>query len=510
MFFLQQLFSLFFMQCFSYQESPDARVDEEKPSSSRVTPENKDPSEAIQGLQASAENWFREESRVSDIMSQRFEALLRNEEVSILTSSIDPTREEMESFQENWVEAWREVSLEMRRQIFESRLANIAKNELPHNWENWPMRLLEQEFVEWLAEERWMNPQLLTDLRAIDFDGAQDWEPEAIADNYEALINEISRIAESEWRDISTLRTSEFLEIYNSLDQNDSEAAIQTIDSAAAAAQGIVTDEIPWGFQINPESPWYRQVPGGTVVWPAGSPSSTWGQVYQWRPNEISPDAGNITYDSLTEFTHDTELSESQVAELRNPEHKEIIETRFPSQWYWVAIEFMNTAWNIEPDKPIALASCPNLIAIVSYPGTPPRIEESPISIWRGGYGPSVRADHDVPGQRWDGRTQTGRVQNFNSVTIAWVGQRANQNAQTITGAEIRSPEWQERWGRWWHGGRDGRFPGQNSLWCVVAPDEFMIRLAEAVNRHGWGYWFQSEQATLPPQPSRSWVSWTS
>ena len=77
------------------------------------------------------------------------------------------------------------------------------------------------------------------DLRAIDFDGAQAWNPEEITRNYEALITEITRIAEAEGRDINTLRTSEFLEIYNALDLNDSEAATQTIDPAAAVAQGI-------------------------------------------------------------------------------------------------------------------------------------------------------------------------------------------------------------------------------------------------------------------------------
>jgi len=506
MFFLKQLQQQLISQCIRYQEVPG--VVEESPQDlpwPRRQPEAQDPVETLWRFNVSAiQAW--EDLRIIWWLEERLQAAERDRELSILSENIHVTDTEIT---ELGIEVWVDLSTEQRREIFESRLASIAENELPHTWENWPIRLIEQEFVEWLAEERWVNPQLLMDLRAIDFDGAQSWSPEEITRNYEALITEITRIAEAEGKDINTLRTSEFLEIYNALDLNDSEAATQTIDPAAAVAQGIDVRRDPsWGFQINPQSPWYTQAPGGTVVWPAWSPSSTWGQVYQWRPSEISPDAGNITYDSLTEFTPDTELSESQVAELRNPEHKEIIEARFPSQWYWIAIEFMNTAWDINQDRPIALASCPNLIAIVSYPGTPPRIEESPISIWRGGYGPSVRADHDVPGQRWDGRTQTGRVQNFNSVTIAWVGQRANQNAQTITGAEIRSPEWQERWGRWWHGGRDGRFPGQNSLWCVVAPDEFMIRLAEAVNRHGWGYWFQSEQATLPPQSRSTWTSW--
>ncbi|MCH8518185.1 hypothetical protein LAT59_00265 [Candidatus Gracilibacteria bacterium] len=492
----------------SYQEAPEARVNEEQSDLPRQRPENQDPTEAIRGLEVSVGNGLNEGSRMSDIMTQRLDALIREEEISTLSTTIEPTQEEMQTLQENGVEVGGEINPEMRRQIFEARIARIAETELPHNGEDGPIRLLEQEFVEGLAEERLINPQLLMYLRAIDFDGAQAWNPEEITRNYEALIDEISRIAESEGRDMSTLRTSEFLEIYNSLDQNDSVAATQTIDPAAAAAMGIdVRRDSNGGFAINPESSGYRQAPGGTVVGPAGSPSSTGGQVYQGRPNEISPDAGNITYDTLTEFTPDTQLTESQVSELRNPEHKEIIETRFPSQWYGIAIEFMNTAGDINTDRPIALASCSNLIAIVSYPGTPPRIEESPISIGRNGFGPQVRADHDVPGQRGDGRTQTGRVQNFNSVTIAGVGQRANQNAQTITGAEIRSPEGQERGGRWWHGGRDGRFPGQNSLGCVVAPDEFMIRLAEAVNRHGGGYGFQSEQATLPPQPSSTGTS---
>lgn len=511
MFFLQQIQKQLIAQCISYQEASEAgpRAEEETP------PEWETPADIwgqAEELAWDAATAVREAEWDAQAITAWVEALESAEVVPELSSHIEPTSEELAHLFPDIdpeAEEFPSLSEAQRGEILTQRLQDLSIRELQIEREEWEIEtILESAYIAEIAEEAGIDPQLLMDLRAVDFQGANGWDEDEIMENYSDLLVEAQRLTESEGIDLSEMSASEFIEFYETINQNDSEAATQTIDPAAAAAMWIDTRRDPaGGFQINPESPWYRQAPGGTVVGPAWSPASTWGQVYQWRPSEISPDAGNITYDTLTGFTSDTQLTESQVSELRNPEHQEIIETRFPSQWYWIAIEFMNTAGNINPEQPIALASCPNLIAIVSYPGQPPRIEESPISIGRGGYGPSVRADHDVPGQRWDGRTQTWRVQNFNSVTIAWVWQRANPNAQTITGAEIRSPEGQERWGRWWHGGREGRFPGQNSLWCVVAPDEFMIRLAEAVNRHGWGYGFQSEQATLPPQSGNAWTS---
>lgn len=275
------------------------------------------------------------------------------------------------------------------------------------------------------------------------------------------------------------------------------------VDPEDVAELGVETETDPdGGIRIDPNTPGYRELPDGTVMGPPGAPYSSGGNVYAGRPNEISPDAGHITYDSLTAFEWNGELSDSQRAQVDNPENIPLIEARFPTEWYDVAIEFCNTEGDVNPDMPIALASCPTLTAIISYPGQPPRIEESPIAIGRNGYGPNVRADEDVRGQSGDGRTQTGRVQHFHNVTIA--GPDSLAGGSTMTGAIIRSPEGQDRGGRWWHGGRDGRFPGHNSLGCVVAPDEFMIRLAEAVNRHGGWYGFQSEQARGESTQGRS------
>lgn len=386
---------------------------------------------------------------------------------------------------------------QIREHILATRLAALETNTISDG----DREVIESAFINSISEEMWVDPETLRTLRALGFDGAQAWTAEETAENLRTMAQSLLDIRaemEAQWIPIPEDR-DEFLAMYDYLMQTGEVEWPLTQEEMEAL--GIRTEVLPNGeVRIDPRTPGYTEMPNGTVMWPPGAPYSSGWQVYTGRPSEISPDAWNITYDTLTEFQGWGSLSEAQRSEV-SAENAELIEARFPEQWYDIAIEFCNTEWNIDAEKPIALASCPNLIAIVSYPGEPPRIEESPIAIGRNGYGPSVRADHDVPGQRWDARTQTGRVQHFHNVTIAGPDRLAGWS--TMTGAIIRSPEWQERWGRWWHGGRDGRFPGQNSLWCVVAPDEFMIRLAEAVNRHGGGYGFQSEQATGEAWPTR-------
>jgi len=487
MYFLEQIQKQFIAQCINYEVNP-AEIGptvEEAP-----IPEAEAPAQ----LDWTLEQW---DSAVNSANSAH-DALLsdiddlsvieaRNTELTTLSEWIEPTSWELSDL---WVEDGTEVSLEQRREILQWRLEAIEWRELPHDGsEYWSRRIIESEYVAEIAEAANVDPQLLMDLRAAGFQWADSWEDGEVMENYEALLEEAQRLAESWDIDLSEMSASEFMEFYESIEQNEPWVIDDALDRDEATDLWIVVVEDWNGLGIDPNTPWAIVSPNGTVRLPNGTSSSGW-QIFNPGPSEISPDAGRVTYDSLTEYDGGTPLTESQRSQVSNPENIPIIEARFPQEWHDIAIEFANEAWEIDPNLPIWIASMPNLVAIVSYPWEPPRIEESPIAIGRNGYGPQVQADHDVPWQSWDARTQTWRVQHFGRVRIAWVGNLAWWS--TMTGAIIESPEWRDRWGRWWHGWRDGRFPGQNSLWCVVAPDEFMIRLAQAVQSNWGGYGFQS------------------
>lgn len=393
---------------------------------------------------------------------------------------------------------------QVREHIMEARVAAINSNSITDG----EREVLESAFIDEIAAEAWVDADTMRTLRALGFDGAQSWPAEDTAENLRAMAQSLSEIqAQIEERGLEVPEDEdEFLAMYDYLMQTDDvDGPLSEEDTAALWIQ---TEVWPDGnVRIDPNTPGYTEMPNGTVMWPPGAPYSTNGNIYAGRPSEIAPGSEDVTYDSLTAFQWGAEMTDTEVARLQwsaeqKERNKELIEARFPSQWYNIAIEFCNTEGNVNPEQPIALACCPGLIAIVSYPGEPPRIEETPISIGRNGYGPNVVADHDPgSGGTWDRRTQTWRVQHFGSVSIAWAG-NVVRGGWSMTGAIIESPEWLDRGGRWWHGGRDGRFPGQNSYGCVVATDEFMIRLANAVNTHGWGYGFQSAQWLGEERPS--------
>ncbi len=402
---------------------------------------------------------------------------------------------------ESW--EWEEVTdTQIREHILAARLEALDTNTIS----DWDREVIESALIDEIAEEIWVDSETMRTLRALGFDGSQSWSAEETAEQLRAMAESISDIQqemEERWIPVPEDR-DEFLAMYDYLmNSTHPDAPLSEND---VNRLWINTEISPNGeVRIDPSTPWYREMPNGAVVWPPGAPSSYNWEVYGGNPNFISPDAGEVTYDRLTEFQGWAEMTDTEVAQLQwSPEqkerNKELIEARFPSQWYSVAIEFCNTEWEVNPDLPIAIATMPGRAAIVSYPWQPIRIEEAPIIIGRNWYGPNVVADHDPgSGGTWDRRTQTGRVQHFNGASIVWVWQGVN-GSRTILGASITSPEWQDRGWRWWHGVSDSRIPNGGTWGCVGANQDFMMRLWNAVMSAGWGYGFQSEQALGEPR----------
>jgi len=92
-----------------------------------------------------------------------------------------------------------------------------------------------------------------------------------------------------------------FLALYDYLMQTDD--VPPAIDPDTARGLGINVQEDPaGGFRIDPTTPGYTEMPNGTVVGPPGGPSSANGEVFAGIPNSVSPEAVDITYDTLTVF----------------------------------------------------------------------------------------------------------------------------------------------------------------------------------------------------------------
>lgn len=202
---------------------------------------------------------FQDNSRNFHLLNDTLEGV----EHSQFLEHIVPTQSEMTDIlgREYWEGENIELSYEERTRIFEARLESMETRELEHDGSEFgPALLTEGRVAREFAQESWLSPEMLLDLRAANFDGSQSWEDGEIIENYRDLADEITRLAEEEWIELSQLSAEKVMELYEArrvdpMDPNERDARWDVIDDGAG-----------W-HRFDPETPGLQTFrDGGDVV----------------------------------------------------------------------------------------------------------------------------------------------------------------------------------------------------------------------------------------------------
>lgn len=310
MYFLKQLETQFFNSIALYNGPEGAELPQDEPLWPRL--------EATQAPVGEGEA-LHELSDMTDTMNTWFDrhiqgfweldAALDIAERWRAAEQIAPTQEEItQILWREWLDSETiELTDEDRRAIYIARLEAIEGGEIFHDGtEHGPRRILEGEYIREISQESGMNPDLLMDLRALDFEGAQSWENEEIMGNYENLTQDLQRIAEEEWLDLSELSAEEFIEIYEA-------RQVDPMTPLERNSRWDVVDDGAGGYQFDPETPWLQTFTEGweqVQVLSDGTYSRGW-DVYAppaWGPEAFPNYSGPAWEVDRNPWTLDGEL----------------------------------------------------------------------------------------------------------------------------------------------------------------------------------------------------------
>lgn len=487
MYFLEQIKKQFIAQLASHNNWPEGPSDADTPPAVEWP---KSPDDVRRDMEATGEEAHRTaegmEAR-SNELAEWVAALEWGKDIEPLSTA--ETLSHMQTRPEEEASArealWENATPEqIRAHAFDARVEALQSNTITQ----WEREVIEAEFIAEIAAESDISPELIWDLRALWFEGSQDWAEGDVAANLESMTEDLQRMKEQIEADGGEFPKTkeEFMALYEAMNQNDGIADQEPMSPEEAAAAWVDVVDSGDGIWIDPNGEWVQTV-WDTVIAPNGSYSRWWNvypaQRIQWSGPDVPPS-------SVTEWVTRIDPNNNSSPELEaytNEHNKEIIKKMVPAEWHGAAIEMAKKVWDLQEGKVIALASMwewensrgPE--GIVCYPEPAWEVHTFPIIVWRNGYAEGVSS--------WDKKTPVNTLFNFNSGKVAGRWNDASQwGSSTVLWGAAYSPEAAALGGRWWHGVADHRIPGGRTHGCIGAKQENMIALASAINRHGGWY----------------------